>query len=141
MSIRYTIDRENCIVRSRGWGVVTASDVQDWISHLLADPLFDSEYRSLGDLRAVSHVAVDARTLAQVAATPLFHVGALRAVVASSDCVFGMARTFAGFAERVGQQVRVFREMHLAEEWLGLLIAPAGGAPVSRAAWEPLVAA
>jgi hypothetical protein len=31
-----------------------------------------------------------------------------------------MARMFATLAEQSGQEVRVFRERHLAEEWLGL---------------------
>jgi len=140
MSLSYTIDREQQVVRTRGWGSISASEVRDWISHLLADPLFDPCYRELSDLRSVTEVTVGSMELAEAAATPLFDACALRAVVATSDCVFGMARMFASFAERMGHQVRVFRCMDLAEAWLGLRIDPAGGAPNAEVGCEPLAA-
>jgi hypothetical protein len=137
MSLSYTIDHEQRVVRSHGWGIVSTGNLQEWISRLLAEPQFDSSYGSLGDLRGVTAVVVDSTTLARIASTPLFHVGALRAIVAPADNVFGTARMFASFAERIGQQVRVFREMYHAEEWLGLLLPPAGGLAGNRPCWEP----
>jgi hypothetical protein len=43
-----------------------------------------------------------------------------RRVVARSDVAYGMARMFAAFSERAGQEVRIFREMVPAEVWLEL---------------------
>jgi hypothetical protein len=88
------------------------------MSRILLDPRFDPTYRSLGDLRDVTNITVNAMETAQAAASPLFADGTRRAIVATSDMAFGMARMFASFSERAGHEVRVFREMTLAEAWL-----------------------
>ena len=118
MGLTYVIDRERRLVRSRGVGVLTLRELQDFYSRLLTDPAFDPEYRSLGDLRAVTDVDVDSAGLVQAAATPVFIEGTKRALVATSDAVYGMARAYASYHERMGQVVRVFRQMELAEAWL-----------------------
>jgi hypothetical protein len=125
----YRIETEQQLVRSRGWGVVSTEDLNDWISELLSDRLFRPEFRSLIDLRLVTDVTVDATTIARAAATPLFDAGVRRAIVATSDGVFGVARMFASFAERIGQHVMVFRELWLAEEWVGLRVSVKGALP------------
>ncbi len=120
MGMSYKIDQERRVVLTRGWGVLSAHELFDVTSQILLDPRFDPTYRSLGDLRDVTKITVDALDTAHTAATPLFAAGTRRAIVASSDAVYGMARMFATFAERAGQEVRIFREMRYAEEWLEL---------------------
>ena len=120
MGMSYRIDKANRVVRTRGWGVLLASDVQDVMSRILVDPQFDADFRSLADLTEVTKVVVDNMSVAETASQPIFDFGTRRAIVASSDAVFGMARMFATMAERTGQEVRVFREMQPAEEWLEL---------------------
>jgi hypothetical protein len=129
MSITYSIDQERHLVRSRGWGVISTEDLNDWIGSLLADRLFRADFRSLIDLSLVTDITVDAVALARAASTPLFDPGVRRAIVATSDSVFGVARMFASYAERIGQVLMVFRELWLAEEWLGLDIFPGGALP------------
>jgi hypothetical protein len=120
MGMNYKIDSERRLVLTRGWGVLSSRELFDVTSQILVDPRFDPTYRSLGDLRDVTEITVDTLETAYTAATPLFAAGTRRAIVASSDAVFGMARMFATFAERAGQEVRIFRELHLAEAWLEL---------------------
>jgi hypothetical protein len=120
MGMSYKIDQERHLVLTRAWGVLTVRQLVDVTSRILLDPRFDPSYRSLGDLREVTEIAVDMLETAQTAATPLFIAGTRRAIVATSDAVFGVARMFATFAERSGQEVRVFRDIRLAEEWLEL---------------------
>jgi hypothetical protein len=139
MSMTYRIETERQLVHSRGWGVVSTEDLNDWISDLLSDRLFRPEFRSLIDLRLVTDVAVDPTTIARAAATPLFDAGARRAIVATSDSVFGVARMFASYAERIGQHLMVFRELRPAEEWIGLRVS-VKGAPPGRAVCEPAAA-
>jgi hypothetical protein len=116
----YKIDQARRVVITRGWGVLSARELFDVTSRILLDPRFDPTYRSLGDLREVTEVTVDTLATAQTAASPLFAAGTRRAIVATADAVYGMARMFASFAERSGQEVRIFRDLQPAEEWLEL---------------------
>jgi len=116
--MNYRIDPERRLVVTRAWGVLSTRELADVMTRLLLDPRFDPAYRSLGDLREVTSITVDNLAAAQAAATPLFAEGARRAIVATSDAAFGMARMFASFSERTGHEVRVFRDIQLAEAWL-----------------------
>ena len=118
MGMSYTIDRERRLVRSRGWGVVSSRDLQELTSRILADRAFDSALRSLADLSEVTAVAVDMMVMAETAWMPLYVPGTRRAIVATGDVVYGLARTFASIAVQAGHDVRVFREMREAEAWL-----------------------
>jgi hypothetical protein len=120
MGMSYRIDPARRVVLTRGWGVLTTRELIDVTTQILLDPRFDPTFRSLGDLREVTDVSVDMAASAHTAATPLFTAGTRRAIVASSDLAYGVARQFAIFAQRSGQDVRIFREMRQAEEWLEL---------------------
>lgn len=120
MSMSYKIDQERRVVLTRAWGVLSTQELVEVTSRILLDPRFDPTYRSLGDLRDVTDITVDALHTAHMAATPLFALDTRRAIVATSDVAYGMARMFAAYAERNGQEVRIFREMAEAEEWLEL---------------------
>src|SRR4051812_11431808 len=88
MSMNYTIDPARRLVRTRAWGVLSTTDLQDSSSGLMADARFEPRYRSLVDLREVTGVSADMEALAQTAAVPLFAEGVQRAIVASSDVAF-----------------------------------------------------
>jgi hypothetical protein len=118
MGLTYIFDHANRIVRSRGWGVLRIGQIEAFYSRLVADPAFDPTYRSLGDLREVSEIAVTSNELAASAARPVFEHGTRRALVASRDAVYGMLRAFASFNERMGQTMRIFRDIEVAEAWL-----------------------
>jgi uncharacterized protein YbaA (DUF1428 family) len=120
MGMSYKIDQERRLVVTRGWGELSSRELFDVMSQIMSDPRFDPTYRSLGDLRDVTSVTVDPMATAQTAASPLFADGVRRAIVATSDVAYGMARMFAAYSERAGQEVRIFREMALAEAWLEL---------------------
>ena len=120
MGMTYRIDPERRLVLTRAWGVLTSRELADVMSRIVLDPRFDSTYRSLGDLRDVTDITIDPMDAAQAAAAPIFADGVRRAIVAPSAIAFGMARMFATFAERSGQDVQIFREMRSAEEWLEL---------------------
>jgi hypothetical protein len=118
MGMSYTIDPERRLVHVRGRGVLSTDDHHELTSRLLADPRFDPTYQSLGDFSEVTDVLVDTMALAHTAAVPMFDAGTRHAIVATSDVVLGMARMFATFATRGGQEVQVFPELHLAAAWL-----------------------
>lgn len=133
MGLSYQIDHVRRVVLTRGWGTVTTDDVQDATSKLLADARFDPAYASLTDLRDVDLADVDPMIVAETASIPMYDARSRRAVVASTDAVYGMARMFASYAERAGQVVRVFRQLDEAELWLRLLPDPRGADGTIRA--------
>lgn len=84
---------------------------------LRADPDFDPSMRQLSDARdAESTVSVDdLRLLARE--TP-FGKLSRRAVVGSSDLVFGVSRQYVAFSGPDAPVLHVFREIDEAREWL-----------------------
>ena len=120
MPATYRIDVARRLALSRMWGVFTAQDLFDHYNRLAADPAFDPSFSQLVDLRDVERVELETPVIRRHALEGLFHSSAQRALVVSSAHHYELARTYAAFAEYASQKVRVFRDMHDAEEWLGL---------------------
>ena len=120
MPASYRIDVARRLVLSRAWGVFTAQDLLDHYNALAADPAFDPSFSQLVDLRDVEQVELDTSVIRRHALERLFGGGAQRALVVSSDMHYGLARMYGAFAEFASQNVKVFRDMHEAEQWLGL---------------------
>jgi hypothetical protein len=120
MGLSYTIDVGRRLVLTRGWGVISTGDLQEITRRILGDPRFESDFRALANLSEVTEITVDSPAMAEAAALPRFNADARRAMVATSPAVHTVASRFAGYAARNGQQVRVFRDLSLAEAWLKL---------------------
>ena len=116
----YRIDVARRLVLSRAWGVFTAPDLYDHYTSLAADPAFDPSFPQLVDLRDVERVDMEPSIIRRHALEFLFASGTQRALVTSSDVEYQLARMYGTFAAYVPQNVRVFRDMHDAEQWLGL---------------------
>lgn len=120
MPASYEIDPQQRLVISRAWGVLSDDDLHEHYAALTADPAFDPSFRQLADMRDVTRVTTSSTAIEEAAEIPAFTPGVRRAVVAAADLHFGLARMFAAYAESLGQEVRVFRELGAAREWLGL---------------------
>lgn len=118
MPMSYTIDPQSRMVRCRAWGTLSNEDLRDHYQQLVADPEFTPGYCQLGDLSGVEALTADSATIAEVASRRVFDADARRAIIAPSDSAFGVSRMFAIYAERAGQDVRVFRGAHEAEQWV-----------------------
>lgn len=114
----YQIDSARRVVRARAWGELSARELDDVMSRIALDPRFEPTFQCVADFRDVTSIRMDVLEIAQAAAAPLFAEGTRHAIVATSDQPFGMARMFASFSERIGQDVRVFRDVTAAEAWL-----------------------
>jgi hypothetical protein len=115
----YSIDRQNRIVHSRGWGVLTTDDLRDHYCRMMADPGFSPDYRQLADLRRVTALTVNGDAIKEAAGLLVFDAGTRRAIVASADVAYGLSRMFAAYAEHSAEQhVRVFRDLGAAQQWL-----------------------
>ena len=120
MPASYRIDVGRRLVLSRAWGVFTAQDLYDHYSSLSADPVFDPSFSQLVDLRDVERVDMEPSVIRRHALERLFGKGAQRALVTSSDVAYELARMYGTFAAYASQNVHVFRDMHDAEQWLGM---------------------
>ena len=65
---------------------------------------------AVSEMRALAYAARDTSLRGELGAT---------AFVASEDGTFGMARMYATFADESTDPIHVFRDLELAEEWLG----------------------
>jgi hypothetical protein len=116
----YEIDPEQRLVTSRLWGPVEDSEVYEHNKQLRADPRFDPTYRQFVDLTGVTEIRVTTHMIIDTSLDQFFAPGTRRAMVATNDGVFGMARMFALRAEGLGQTIEVFRDEKPAREWLGI---------------------
>jgi hypothetical protein len=116
----YEIDPQRRLVTSRLWGGVTDDEVYAHNEKLRTDPRFDPTYRQLTDLTGVTEIAVSTSMINETSLDQFFEPGTRRAIIATDDGVFGMARMYALRAEGLGQRIEVFREEQPAREWLGI---------------------
>jgi hypothetical protein len=114
------IDVGRLLVLTRLIGAVTEQEVEDHNQSLRRDPLFNPRFRQLVDLSELTEILFDSAAVEVTSREHVFAPGVRRAIVASSDAVFGMSRMFATQSESVGQTIHVFRDMDSANAWLGL---------------------
>lgn len=120
MPASYMIDVARRLVTSRIWGEVTDQELREQHASLRADPDFDATYCQLIDVREMSTVRLSSGVLSSLAQRSNFAPESRRAVIATEDDAFGLARMFSSWAAASGRQVRVFRDLASAEEWLGV---------------------
>ena len=118
MPISYNVEIAERVVHTRAWGMLCNEDLRDYYRTLMSDARFRPDTSCLVNLEDVKVFALDSRVIAEVAAWPVFDVGVRRAIIAPSDVAFGLSRMFSVHAERVGQNVAVFRTDVAAELWL-----------------------
>ena len=116
----YTIDLARSLVLSRGWGVVTDRELLAHVRALTADPRFAPHFRQLADLRDVTDMQVTASTIREMVRLNPFWAGARRALVVTSDVVFGMARMYQILRDESPDELRIFRKVDDALQWLGI---------------------
>ena len=119
MSVFYKIDKERRLVMSTGSGAFTLVDALAHQQRLANDPDFDPSFSQLVDLTHVTSVDVTASDIRKLAQANLFSRGSRRAILATSDVAFGLARMFEALRESAGEDgIQVFRDLNEALDWL-----------------------
>lgn len=121
MSCSYSIDLARSLVLSRGWGVLTDGELLAHVRALTIDPRFVPNFHQLADLRDVADVEVTPPTVKEMARLNPYGNGSRRAVVVTSDLLFGMARMYQILRDEPGDELEIFRKMDDALRWLGVL--------------------
>ena len=124
MPIEFTIDRELGVVFTTASGVLTDAELLEHKGKLMADPDFDASFVELSDVRSISELAVSPDGIRLFAArdeTDAEHLrGYKLAIVVSSDVQFGMGRMYEMTTSQHFPNVRIFRDMKKAREWLSI---------------------
>jgi hypothetical protein len=121
MPITYQIDPKLWLVEMRCAGPVSMADLQAKMQTVFDDPLFGANMNLLGDIAGiVPQFTTKEVTAYQEWRKQMPRFGKL-AIVASTDFEFGVGRQFELGTNAIGgSDVRVFRSMKQARDWLGL---------------------
>ena len=123
----YAIDPDQRLVRVTGTGALTDADLLEQRVRLREDPAFDPGCSFLVDLRAVTDVGLSAQVVARLARDPISAPGVRRAIVLPlaepgaaepHPLAFGLGRVFQSIAALRGEDVEVFTDIAIAEQWL-----------------------
>lgn len=121
MSISYCIHPRIPLLHTTFSGVVTDKDLKSHRDQLRADPWFEPEMNELIDLRGVTKALVSYDAIVSLAHTSIHPLTAVRAVVAPTQELFGLARTYQmARADSRTDNLAIFRYMPHAVAWLGL---------------------
>jgi hypothetical protein len=119
MPAYFKIDKECRLVMSTGAGVFTRSDSLAHQEKLLKDPDFSPDFSQLWDLTQVTKVELTAEEVRRIAGRPIFSSESRRAILVSSDLVFGLSRMFEIVRDTYGEKgICVFRNLDDALEWV-----------------------
>jgi hypothetical protein len=115
----YTVDLTRSLVLSRGWGVLTDRELLAHVRALTIDSRFAPHFRQFVDLRDVTDVQFTASTIKEMVRLNPFGAGARRALVVTSDELFGMARMYQLMTDESPDELQIFRKADYALQWLG----------------------
>jgi hypothetical protein len=105
------------LVLSRAWGRITRADVDAHQAEVLEHPSFDPQMRQFADLRAVEF-DVSGFDIQDLATRSVFSADSKRAVVVSSDVLYGLTRMWGALSEGRTGNVRPFTDVDEACAWL-----------------------
>jgi hypothetical protein len=100
------------------WGAATDDEILNHGQRLRNDPQFCPDFRQLVDMSELTEMRVASGLVRDASRNQFFSPGVRRALVASSEAAFGMARMYAIASEIEGQTIEVFRDMNSADAWL-----------------------
>ncbi len=119
MPFFYKIDKERKLVMSTAAAEFTKADVLLLQDRLRKDPDFDPKSSLLSDLTHVTSMDMTEPEMKDLAERTPFSPTARRAVLASNDLAFKLARVFEQVLEKKGDQgIRVFRKLEDALDWI-----------------------
>jgi hypothetical protein len=118
MAATYRIDPAGARIFSTLEGVVTDQELIRFQQQLLADPAFEPNYSQLTDYTGITCFDVSSQTMRSLALPNILAKGVRLAIVARSEFIFGMARMYQLLREGIAEEIRVFRDLNEAYQWL-----------------------
>ena len=122
MPIEYAIDEDLGVVFATASGVLTEDELLEHKRKVISDPNFKPGFVELSDVRSVSDLAISASGLERFVAQDDSDAERLRdyklAIVVSGALEFGMGAMYEMMSRANNRDVRIFRDLGLAKEWL-----------------------
>jgi len=119
MPATYAIDKQRRLVITTGLGRVTLAEALAHQEQLRKDPDFDPSFSQIMDLTRITEFALEANDIRRLAQGTVFSRESRRAIIASSDLVYGFGRMFEILREIAGENgIRVFRDVDEALDWI-----------------------
>ena len=119
MPVSHKIDVVKGVVFTTWSGDVTLEEARSHLQQLRNHADFLPSMSQLSDAREVTST-VSAEGIRELASTTPFGEGSRRAIVVSSDVVFGVSRMYELRQLEGGADVKLFRDIGEARAWLGL---------------------
>lgn len=118
MGVRYDILSVDRLVVTTAFGEVNGQELIENLLNLANDTAFDPTSNHIFNTKQVKSVDVAPAVLKRLAGIELFADTSRRAVVASSDVIFGLARIYEAYRDVSTDRLRIFREYDQAMSWL-----------------------
>ena len=119
MPTTYEIDKQRRLVITTVLDQLTLADGMAHQDKLLKDPDFDPSFSQLMDLTRANASDLNASDIRKMAERTIFSPESRRAIVASSNLIYGFGRMFEILRETAGENgIRIFRDMDEAVDWL-----------------------
>ncbi len=114
----FEIEKHLRLVITSASGVVTMAEALAHNQKLRKDPDFDPSFSQLIDLSNVTKIELNREDILTLAQDPILSDNSRRAILATGDLTFGLARMFEMFRESKGKEtIRVFRNRDEARAW------------------------
>ena len=121
MPVTYRIDKALHLVYVKWEGTVPIEEARAHADRLRVDPDFKPDMAQISDARGVKMDETSGPdALRDLALESPFRSGSRRAILVDEDVVFGISRMYEAFAQDVGAEIKVFRDLDAARTWLGL---------------------
>jgi len=115
----FEIEKHHRLVITSASGVVTMAEALAHNQKLRKDPDFDPSFSQLIDLSNVTKIELNREDILTLAQDPILSDNSRRAILATGDLTFGLARMFEMFRESKGKEtIRVFRNRDEARAWV-----------------------
>ncbi|MBA2585704.1 MAG: hypothetical protein H0U99_04395 [Chthoniobacterales bacterium] len=108
MPASYRIDPVRHTIFSRGWGVLVDEDLITRRRHVATDPSFDPAYDHVWNFLDFASVQLSTELLERLAAVPLSHSPACRALVAANGEALKLAQLFTSYSVQAARPVPGF---------------------------------
>jgi hypothetical protein len=119
MPATYEIDKQRRLVITTCLDPFTLADGLAHQEKLLKDPDFDPSHSQLMDITRVNFSGFAANDIRRLAERNIFSPQSRRAIVVSSNLVYGFGRMFEMLRDSAGEHgIRIFRNLDEAVDWL-----------------------
>lgn len=122
MTVRYFIDKQQKTVFTTLSDTLTMTESVEHHHKLGADPDFDPAYKELMDMSELDNISLNISGIASLAKSCPFRPESNRAIYSTNkNLYFGLARMFQALTGGNHGDIRVFRKLDEALEWLEVI--------------------